>query len=383
MKKLIIILLFGVLSACTDDLGKGSVGSVDNDNNSNNGDNGDNGNGGDSGECTSDVGGVDPGDTGDGGGECVAGDIDSNNDGVRESSSECWPNENQKTEIHYYPGGTAKAIKNTYYEDGNRKTATRFESDGVTIEQRRCYKSDGDSIFSGPCHPVRHGLPTEYMILTYYDAANTKLETYAQHRDTAKTVKLTEAAYRENGNIKTEILYASNGTTRVIKDSYYGNEWLKTSIAYENDGSTIRNIGCYLFVLRGASDRSNGEPCHPVRHGLPAEYMTLAYHDAANTKLETYTQYRDTAMTVKLTEAAYRENGKLKAWIRYNGYPGGGDNPKDYERTYDENENLKIEIGYDSDGTTKAYEETYYENESKKTEIKYYSDGAIDEINCK
>ena len=224
------------------------------------------------------------------------------------------------------------------------------------------------------------------MTLAYYDTANTKLRTYVQYGDTAKTNKLYEYTYDESSGHPTLVEYNPGDMMKVSASTYWENGHLKTRIEYESDGTTKRHEAAYhedgkekirISYQSGTSiaEFSCENFCHPERNGLPAEYMTLTYYDAEQTKLESYIQYRDTGKSEKWYEYTYWEdNGNRKTSIKYKSDGA----TKESESTYWEcNGKQKTSIGYSNfnGNVLKTSEYTFWGNGRKKTEIIYQSDG--------
>ena len=187
----------------------------------------------------------------------------------------------------------------------------------------------------------------------------------------------------------------SSGPSELYKKTttYWDNGKKKTEIRHLLDGETIGKITCY-------DSSAEEEDCHPIRHGLPDAYMTVTYFDSpANTKVDNYTQYRDTAKTEKYYEFTYWEsNGNKKTEIAYQAdeiaksvksiagvsYPlvfKANTMGKLAEASYWEgNGNLKTAIVYQTDGETKKEELTYWEsNGNLKTGILYQDDSETKE----
>ena len=174
--------------------------------------------------------------------------------------------------------------------------------------------------------------------------------------------------------------------------TYWDNGNRKAVIRYLLDGKTIGGITCY-----DSSDKE--ELCHPIRHGLPAAYMTVTHFDSpANTKVDNYIQYRDTAKTEKYYEFTYWEStGNHKTIIGYQAddttrffgvfwsYSTKPDHQADgvakfFETTYWENGKPKISIVYQDDGETRRGKFTYWKSTGNlKTGILYQTDGVTKE----
>ena len=325
---------------------------------------------------------------------------------------------NTKVNSYIQYKDTAKETKlyeSTYWESaGNIKTNIDYQSDGVTLSSVTCYDSTGASEY---CHPITHGLPAAYMTLTYYPSQPgaigiyTNVNTYIQYRDTAKTKKYYESTlWESNGNIKTNIAYQSDGSTKWSKSTFWENGNIKTSIAYQLDGSTkffefiywesngnikthigygldgtISSITCYDNTGVGEAAE---EACHPITHGLRsgllAAYMTLTYHDSpTNTKVNNYIQYTNTDKATKLYKSTFKaSNGKIETRIDYQ---DDGDKKASVSTYWESNGNIKTKTSYQSDGATvsSVTKYTYWENGNQKTQITYQSDGVtVSSVNC-
>ena len=146
--------------------------------------------------------------------------------------------------------------------------------------------------------------------------------------------------------------------------TYWENGKIKTQTGYQSDGTKL-----FFDCFDNNGDRMF---CHPITHDLPISYITVTYHDTPkNTSVASYIHYRDMVKMTKLQEYTYRKNNKAKTKTTYQ----SDGKTKASESTYWENGKKKTEIGYQSDGKTKGSESTYWENGKPKTEIGYRYEG--------
>ncbi len=336
-------------------------------------------------------------------------------------------NGNKKTYIWYRSDGVKKSYEYTYYEsNGNRKTWIGYQSDGVTKSQEITYyesngnlktwidyHSDGTKHDGAPycltdvrddgsyttetctiakhgcdsshysCIPnctyytngspqaciYYHGNGTKSSEYTYYES-NGNLKTWIVYRSDGVKKSYEYTYYESNGNRKTFINYHSDGVTKYQEiTSYESNGNTKTWIEYQSDGTKAGGPGCY-------TDDFTIETCTIAKHGCDRYHyscidLTLYGGGATDCIAGDYDTNSDTKTNFSI---ACHDNGNRKSYI---GYYSDGVKKSSESTYYESNGNQKTRIGYYSDGVKKSSESTYYEsNGNLKTWIFYESDGS-------
>ena len=209
-RQLILILYIALLLSCVDDSNQPS------DNNNSNDSNQPNGMGG--------------------GFTCQAGDHDSDFDGIRNLSIECYDNGNRKKQTWYSftsKAGTVKSQERTYYESN------------AYIKALISYRTDGT---------------TKSAETTYYESNENQKTNISYYSNGTKYI---EDTYYETGKPKTSIVYQANGT-KYFEHTYYETGKLKTSIRYQVGGVSF-DTGypkCY------DTDGTTAETCSLSKHGI-------------------------------------------------------------------------------------------------------------------
>ncbi len=147
--------------------------------------------------------------------DCSAGDHDTDGDGRRDYTMECYENGNRKREIVYHPDGMTKDYEYTYYEsNGNKKTRMDYTSDDTKFSETTYYESNGQR------------------------------KTYLGYHPDGMTQSSEITFYESNGDRKTKINYYLDGT------KHNGHP-----ICYQDDGNTE-------------------EPCTQAKHGCDENSKT-------------------------------------------------------------------------------------------------------------
>ncbi len=341
--------------------------------------------------------------------ECRAGDYDSDSDGKKDFSIDCWPNGNRKSRVEYYwieythtgdiyyeGDGVTKSSEKTYYEsNGNRKTVIYYPGDGTKQSSKHyCFEDDGNTR-EETCTMEKHGCTIYHyscidttlygggltdclagsfdtdsdsdgkkdFSITCHDNGNRKARMLYRQDGT----KYREYTYWENGNLKADIYYRQDGT-KSNEGTYWGsNGNRKAGIGYFSDGVT-KNVeytyyesnGRQKTVISYLSDgtKSAGYPKCYKDDGNTEETCTLAKHDC------------NVFHYSCIPNCTYYTNGSPQACIYYRS--DGVTKSSESTYTYYENGNRKSRIDYLRDGVTRRIEYTYYEsNGNLKTEQRY------------
>ena len=111
-----------------------------------------------------------------GGFTCQPGDHDSDFDGIRNFSLECWDNGNRKKQTTYTKAGTLKQGEQTYYEsNAYRKTYIGYYSDGTKSIEYTYYESNEKTNTY-----ISYSYGTKYLEFTYYETG--KQKTYIRYQ---------------------------------------------------------------------------------------------------------------------------------------------------------------------------------------------------------
>ncbi len=193
--------------------------------------------------------------------ECIAGDYDSDSDGRRNFSIECYSKGRRKVRINYLENGITKDKEYTYYEsNGNQKTEIYYFSAGSKFYHNSCYKEDGSTYES--CTLEKHGCDLHYSCadLTLYGGGKTDCIAgdYDPNKDTKINFSIT---CHNSGARKTYITYDTRGTKK-SEYTYYENGNLKTRIEYSDYPD------CY------EGDGETRESCTQAKHGCDENSKT-------------------------------------------------------------------------------------------------------------
>ena len=114
-------------------------------------------------------------------------------------------------EVTYDEDTGKKSSLRTYYKTGNVKTNIDYKDDGETISYLLCRPDLAVSCLQDASCPGYSERCTSSHDLPHTNTASDK--TFTIYHDPAKTKKLNEYTYHENGNVKTKVWYEDNGAT--------------------------------------------------------------------------------------------------------------------------------------------------------------------------